>query len=238
MQNMRINKFLLFLYFFLTLVLFSRQETPTGQAVLVFEMESIEQINEEIAADLAESGKIEIVDAPIQSEEQERAEEVKIEEEVFVENIQKVSEGLVEEIEAPLEKVEEQTALPPEEVPPIQEAMTIEEFMTTLSSQTLVVIGENAPIEHLISALQLAGKFGLRVVKESDVEDISAVHAISVGSGSVNALSASILEQSTDTSNEGDYFIYEDKKTGTVILVVAGETPKVTRKAVQNLLKY
>lgn len=230
-------------FFFLLIVLFSQQKTPTGQAVLLFDS-------------IVDTEKIEIVDATIQLGEQEIivvdvqepeeipkesveiVGEVKIEEEVVVENIQQVSDELVEEIEAPLEKVEDQTALSPEEVPLVQEAMTIEEFMTTLSSQTVVIIGENAPIEHLISALQLAGKFGLRVVKESTVEDLFALHAISLGSGYVNTLSASALEQGAIASDEGNYFIYENKETGSVILVVAGGTPKETRKAVHDLLKY
>lgn len=263
MRYTRINKAPLLLYFFfLLIVLFSQQKTPTGQAVLLFDngftdnaedvqegiliqeessaplIEQGEQSNEGIVAGIVDAEKIEIVDASIQSGKQEITEKVKVEEEVVVENIQQVSDGLVEEIEAPLENVEDQTALSSEELHPVQEAMTIEEFMVTLSSQTVVIIGENAPIEHLISALQLASTFGLHLVKESTVEDLFALHAISLGSGYVNAVSAFALDQGAIASDEGNYFIYENKETGSVILVVAGVTPKETRKAVHDLLKY
>lgn len=163
-----------------------------------------------------EEGLLE-VDEPVEGLGEEFGEKSELEQEVREE------EKLEEEI---VEKIEE------EQIEPV----TIDIFMEDSSqfSNTVIIIGENAPTETFISALQLASTYGFKIVKDSDIEDISTMRAIALGSSSVNAVSAAVLEQGAVASDEGAYFIYENKETGGVVLVVAGEN----RRAVRDLLQY
>lgn len=116
------------------------------------------------------------------------------------------------------------------------EAMTPVSFMEQYASwdDAVVVIGEKAPTGQLIAAVHLAGKYGSKVVKDSSVQDITSMHAISLGPALLNSVSAAAIEQGARAS--GSFYVYENEETGSAILVVAGETSQETRKAVRSLL--
>lgn len=140
------------------------------------------------------------------------------------------------------EAVSVEEDIEPEEIQEEQpETITVAAFMEdTIKSpnNVVVVIGEDAPTQSLIIALNLAGKWGFHVVKDSAISELSSVHAISLGPASVNEVSAAALEQGAVASDESAYFMYENAETDSAVLVVAGQTPQETRRAVKELLKY
>jgi hypothetical protein len=117
--------------------------------------------------------------------------------------------------------------------------MAVEDFMSSYVeiaySDVVVVIGENAPTGHLLGALRLASMYGLDVVVDTDIDDISSLKAISLGGASVNTVSGQAIDDGAVRS--GLYYLYENKETYGVILIVAGDSPKGTRDAVNVLLE-
>ncbi len=201
-----------------------------------------EEIREEIFEEPYEKGTEETEFLELEEPELEEELEVR-EDEVKEEPIKEVQKEVLEEEEIKA-KDEEELELP-EELEEIQEELsetiTVAAFMEdTIKSpnSVVVIIGENAPAETLMSALQLASIYGFKIVKDSAIEDISTVRAIALGSSSTNSVSASAFEQGAVASEEGPYYIYEDRETSGIVLVVAGATPRETRKAVKELLRY
>lgn len=202
------------------------------------ESESYEEENPEEPIEEVEVPE-EVMPQEVTSDEEEVEEsqetfEGEYEEWIVEEGYQEETEEDMEEEVGEEEKLEEEIVEKIEEEP--IEPVTIDIFMEDSSqfSNTVIIIGENAPTETFISALQLASTYGFKIVKDSDIEDISTMRAIALGSSSVNAVSAAALEQGAVASDEGAYFIYENKETGGVVLVVAGEN----RRAVRDLLQY
>jgi hypothetical protein len=121
------------------------------------------------------------------------------------------------------------------------EAMTIDAFMDTYlggwNTDVVVVIGADAPTSDLLGALRLASVYGLDVVLDSDIDDISSLKAISLGGATVNAVSAAAIDAGAVQSGTTSYYMYENKEVpyGT-ILVVAGSGSTGTRDAVDVLL--
>lgn len=165
---------------------------------------------------------------------EQQPEEIPVVEQEAVPNVE-ISVGVEEEIEVePDVEVETEVEAEPELMEePLTPALFMEQYVES-GDKAVVVIGEKAPTGQLIGALHLAGKYGLDVVKDTSVQDITSLHAISLGPAFVNALSAEAIEQGAVAS--GLYYIYEDKEAGTAILVVAGDNAQETRRAVKSLL--
>lgn len=236
----------LFLLFF-----FSFKGSPTGNAtedivilgeeVITWEI-PLEEVAEETADETTETETSEEGEAAAETgttttemSEEEVVEEAATEEEI----VEEVSADLTEEEVAELELEDVAVAEETQEEQP--ETITVAAFMedaTKSPNNVVVVIGENAPTGALIIALQLAGKYGFSVVKDNTIDELSSLHAIALGPASINSVSAAALEQGAVASDEGAYFLYENTEADSAVLVVAGETPKETKKAVKELLKY
>lgn len=98
-----------------------------------------------------------------------------------------------------------------------------------------IVIPNKGSTSDYLAALALVGKYAYPLVKDTEVSDWRTIHAIVVGSPSVNTVSKAVID--AGATKEGAYYVYQDPTYYGTILVVGSDDPKETRKAVKELVK-
>lgn len=115
---------------------------------------------------------------------------------------------------------------------------TVDKFLASMqdwSYDMKIVIPNKGSTSDYLAALALVGKYGYPLVKDTDVSDWRIIHAIVVGSPSVNSVSKAVID--AGAAKEGVYYVYQDSTYYGTVLVVGSEDPKETRKAVKELVK-
>ncbi len=98
-----------------------------------------------------------------------------------------------------------------------------------------IVIPSKGSTSDYLAALALVGKYAYPLVKDTEISDWRTIHAIVVGSPSVNTVSKAVID--AGATKEGAYYVYQDPTYYGTLLVVGSDDPKETRKAVKELVK-
>lgn len=115
---------------------------------------------------------------------------------------------------------------------------TVDEFLASTQDwyyDMKIVIPSKGSTNDYLAALALVGKYGYPLVKDTAISDYRTIHAIVVGSPSVNAVSKAVID--AGASKDGVYYVYQDSTYYGTVLIVGSDDPKETRKAVKELVK-
>jgi len=120
----------------------------------------------------------------------------------------------------------------------VEASMSVAEFMGSLPSDTVIVIGAQAATEDNIGSIDLAGGLGLDVVTDATISDVTSRNIIAVGGPYANKVSATALGGEVWDYGPGEalFFLREYAQGGST-LVVSGSEAVDTRNAVKLLMR-